>query len=69
MKLPVWPKDERGIIDEDGVFVCFANSTEDRDYIVQAINSHEHENVIEDFIEQIKEKGLEQALKETENKK
>lgn len=41
MKLPVWPKDERDIIDEDGAFVCFANTTEDRDYIIKAINSHE----------------------------
>lgn len=41
MKLPVKPKDERDIIDDDNCFVCFVNTTEDRDYIVQAINCHE----------------------------
>lgn len=41
MKLPVWPKNDRDIIDEDGRNVCFANTTADRDYIVQVINSHE----------------------------
>ena len=41
MELPVKPKDDRYIIDEVGVSVCFARTTEDRDQIVQAINSHE----------------------------
>jgi len=40
-KLPVYPKGERDIIDEDGKFVCFANTTDYRDYIVKAINGHE----------------------------
>lgn len=41
MKLPVWPKDDRDIIDEDGCWVGFANTTATRDYIVKAINCHE----------------------------
>lgn len=40
MKLPVKPKDDRDIINEDG-WVGFANTTESRDEIVKAINSHE----------------------------
>lgn len=44
MKLPVKPKDDddRDIIDADGAYVCFANTRESRDYIVQAINSYEN---------------------------
>jgi|GEM_PF-5457377 len=53
MKLPIWPKDERGIIDGDGKFVCLANTTEARDYIVQAINSHEKLVKIIDEIEAV----------------
>lgn len=41
MKLPVQPKDDRDIIDANMGWVAFANNTEDRDYIVQAINSYE----------------------------
>lgn len=40
MKVPVFPKGERDIIDKDGN-VCFANTTEDRDFIIKVINSHE----------------------------
>lgn len=107
MKLPVHPKDERDIIDDEDYYVCFANTTEDRDRIIQAINSCENQSeamkwlleenhymsrkmteinnivqplwgeirarrgdyqLIEDFVEQIKEKGLEQALKEANKK-
>lgn len=41
MKLPVKPKDVRDIIDDDDAFICFANTKEDRDKIIIAINSHE----------------------------
>ena len=41
MKLPVKPKGDRDIIDDDNAFVCFANTTKDRDQIIKAINSHE----------------------------
>ena len=41
MKLPVKPKSDRDIIDDDNAFVCFANTTKDRDQIIKAINSHE----------------------------
>lgn len=41
MKLPVWPKGDIDIIDEDGAFVCSVNTTANRDYIAQVINSHE----------------------------
>ena len=40
MKLPVKPKGDRDIIDDDNAFVCFANTTKDRDQIIKAINSH-----------------------------
>lgn len=47
MKLPVKPKDDddRDIIDADGKYVCFANTTEARDLIVQAINSYEKQKL------------------------
>lgn len=41
MKLPVKPKDSWQVIDANGVHVCFAHTMADRDFIVQAINSHE----------------------------
>lgn len=41
MKLPVKPKDVRDIIDDDDAFICFANTKEDRDKIIIAINGHE----------------------------
>ena len=40
MKLPVKPKGDRDIIGDDNAFVCFANTTKDRDQIIKAINSH-----------------------------
>lgn len=49
MKLPIRPKSNRDILDEDGNFVCFANTTADRDYIVQAINAYE---LMKEFIEE-----------------
>ena len=40
MKLPVKPKDSWEIVDKDGVHICLVHSTEQRDEIVAAINSH-----------------------------
>jgi len=78
MKLPVKPKDDRDIINEDG-FVCFANTMATRDHIVKVINCHEklmellryaHNlpmNEAGDYEENIKwQKETEQALKEAE---
>ena len=33
--------DDRIIIDKDGKYICFANTTEHRDSIIKAINCHE----------------------------
>jgi len=63
MKLPVKPKDDRDIIDEDG-FVCFANTTEDRDHIVKAINCHEKlVEAIKDLYDLYKKKCTGQHVK------
>jgi len=76
MKLPVKPKDDRDIIDEDGYYVCFANTTEDRNHIVKAINCHEK---LINFVKTLRDKTqfaqipnyvlrreCEQALKQSE---
>lgn len=39
-EIPVKPKNSWEIIAENGNHICFTNSTEQRNYIVQAINSH-----------------------------
>jgi len=41
MKVPVYAQGKRDIIDQDGRHVCFANTTEYRDDIVQAINRYD----------------------------
>jgi len=40
MKLPVFPQNDRDIIDVDGKFVGFANTTAYRDFIINVVNSH-----------------------------
>ncbi len=82
MKLPVKSKDDRDIIDDNNNWVCFANTTQGRDQIVQAINSYEkryregYEAGLrayawwKDDVEYVGSCGttLEQALKEAEKK-
>ena len=41
MRLPLWPQGKQLIIDEVGDVVCSCKTKPERDYIVQAINSHE----------------------------
>jgi len=64
MKLPVKPKDDRHIIDEVGVSVCFARTTEDRDHIVKALNCHEKlVEAIKDLYDLYKKKCTGQHVK------
>lgn len=41
MKTPVFPKNNWQIVDSDGKHICLAGTTEQRDLIIQALNSHE----------------------------
>ena len=51
MELPVQPKDSWEIIDKDGNRICLTDTTEQRDHLVCAINSHEK---LEKHIEALK---------------